>query len=139
MCPRAGHENDLSGEVYEDFLDWIGAVHLGLDAEVPKTCADADVEEEVLLTSMGETLLGPLQIQHALTACLEVMRSKGSRWFLLSFWGCEDAPVSYHGGAHGFDLNGSHHVHLLVVSSAENSSDARGLLVEATNSLHVSV
>lgn len=37
-------------------------------------------------------------------------------WFLLSFWGAEDGPISHHGGAHSFDLTGACHAHLLHVS-----------------------
>ena len=49
-------------------------------------------------------------------------------------WGAEDAPVSYHGGAHGFDTNGAHHAHLLCVRGKEG--EPQGLLIEGVNALH---
>lgn len=45
---------------------------------------------------------------------MDALHSRGHGWFLLCFWSCVDAPVSHHGGAHGFDLSGVHHIHLLV-------------------------
>ena len=57
-------------------------------------------------------------------------------WFLLSIWGAEDAPISHHGGAHGFDTTGAHHAHLLCVRGrSEEPEDPRGLLIEGVNAL----
>ena len=73
---------------------------------------------------MGDSLMGPSQVKHALKVCQEA-----EAWFLLSFWGAEDAPLSHYGGAHGFDINGAHHVHLL-------STQQGHLLIEEANALH---
>ena len=54
-------------------------------------------------------------------------------WFILSIWGAEDAPISHHGGAHGFDVTGAHHAHLLTIKGDES------LLIEQANALHSSV
>ena len=61
-------------------------------------------------------------------------------WFLLSIWGAEDAPISHHGGAHGFDISGAHHAHLLCVrGKSEEREDPQGLLIEGVNALDSAV
>lgn len=130
------------GEVCQDLLDWLGAVHLGIDAPFDDggICGErgagrAGASEEAWLWTMGEAMTGPRQVLHTLAAAVRALDA-GAGWFLLSMWGCEDAPLSHHGGAHGFDLNGAHHVHLLAVRGAGAAGEARGLLLEATNALH---
>ena len=126
---------------------------------------------QVLLWTMGESLLGPSQIRHTLQVCqaafakhaaaregnggylyfcfcflgvlsslLGLLWHQSKDWFLLSMWGSEDAPISHHGGAHGFDYNGAHHAHLLCVrgrgaSSGEEREGPQGLLIEGVNAL----
>lgn len=134
------------GAVCEELLDWLGGLHLGLTAafEEPARAeargpsaapAPWAAEEEAWLWSMGESLLGPPQVRHTLRSCLEALDA-GCCWFLISLWGTEDAPVSHHGGAHGFDLSGVHHVHLLAVRSVAHGGGCQCLLLEAANTLH---
>eukprot|EP00930_Biecheleria_cincta_P087807 TRINITY_DN77043_c0_g1_i1.p1 TRINITY_DN77043_c0_g1~~TRINITY_DN77043_c0_g1_i1.p1 ORF type:complete len:409 (+),score=61.78 TRINITY_DN77043_c0_g1_i1:74-1300(+) len=136
--------NDLTGgeaygEACEDLLDWLGALHMGIEPAgmiAAEPCCGAlwqvssqVKQEEVLLWTMGESLMGPTQVLHALRVCQEALGGQAP-WFMLSIWGAEDAPISHHGGAHSFDLTGSHHAHLLAMRSNEC------LLLEAANSLH---
>lgn len=143
--------NDITGgeaygEACEDLLDWLGALHMGIEpaemiAAEPclgslwQVSSQVEQEEEVLLWTMGESLMGPAQVLHALGVCQEALDGQAP-WFMLSIWGAEDAPISYHGGAHSFDLTGSHHAHLLATRSNECRTSMQGLLLEAANSLH---
>ncbi|CAJ1409532.1 unnamed protein product [Effrenium voratum] len=121
------------GRACEDFLDWVGALHLGLPYEEAgdlwEATEDTAISEEVMLWTMGESLMGPRQIAHALQVCQSTLGPDAAGWFLLSVWGAEDGPISHHGGAHSFDLTGACHAHLLQVSG-------KSLLLEAANALH---
>jgi len=123
-------EQKAYGEACEEFLDWLGAIHLNLNTGQTLESGN-QVLEKVLKWTMGESLIGPEQIMHALDTCIKVHAS----WFILSFWGAEDAPISHHGGAHGFDVTGAHHVHLLVVLSP-STIGCSCLLLEGANALH---
>ncbi|CAE7467449.1 unnamed protein product [Symbiodinium sp. CCMP2456] len=125
------------GQACEDLLDWLGGLHLEID--IPEgdlgQVSNPGMDTEALLWTMGESLLGPSQIQHALQVCKSAF-AKQAEWFLLSIWGAEDAPISHHGGAHGFDTTGAHHAHLLCVRGrSEEREDPRGLLIEGVNAL----
>lgn len=125
------------GQACEDLLDWLGGLHLEID--IPEgdlgQVSNPGMDTEALLWTMGESLLGPSQIQHALQVCKNAF-AKQAEWFLLSIWGAEDAPISHHGGAHGFDTTGAHHAHLLCVRGrSEEPEDPRGLLIEGVNAL----
>eukprot|EP00434_Breviolum_minutum_P013790 symbB.v1.2.012166.t1/scaffold832.1/size159137/11 len=99
---------------------------------LPLQSSSATIRQmQVLMWTMGESLLGPSQILHALKICQEAVQLHAA-WFILSIWGAEDAPISHHGGAHGFDVNGAHHAHLLTIKGDES------LLIEEANALHSS-
>lgn len=130
------------GTVCEDLLDYVGALHMGLDPAAVCPLGLGDIEgpsgsEDVLLWSMGESLLAPSQVLHALRLCREALESNALQWFLLSMWGDEDAPLSHHGGAHDFDVTGANHAHLLLVRRP-GESEVKGLLLEMANALHSS-
>eukprot|EP00927_Polykrikos_kofoidii_P020041 TRINITY_DN19442_c0_g1_i1.p1 TRINITY_DN19442_c0_g1~~TRINITY_DN19442_c0_g1_i1.p1 ORF type:complete len:464 (-),score=58.17 TRINITY_DN19442_c0_g1_i1:160-1551(-) len=151
----------IYGEACEDLLDWVGALHLGLgnvdmagsagvrgrsggssrkSAELPGD------DVEAFLWTLGEGLMGPGQVLHALKTSFDIVSGASSApWCLVSWWGDEDAPVSHHGGAHGFDVNGSHNVHLLIVRTDKQGcsgvppacgEEVTCLLIESANALH---
>eukprot|EP00929_Paragymnodinium_shiwhaense_P044346 TRINITY_DN22751_c0_g1_i1.p1 TRINITY_DN22751_c0_g1~~TRINITY_DN22751_c0_g1_i1.p1 ORF type:complete len:439 (-),score=51.89 TRINITY_DN22751_c0_g1_i1:422-1738(-) len=122
------------GENCEDLMDWIGAVHLKAETQ-SKSAGSAN---EALLWRLGEGLMGPQQLAHALETCVGALQSGALPWFLLSWWGDEDAPVSHHGGAHGFDICGCHHVHFLALRPAGGADlgSAQCLMLEQANALH---
>ncbi|CAE7516794.1 unnamed protein product [Symbiodinium sp. CCMP2592] len=125
------------GQACEDLLDWLGGLHLEIDMPDGDLgqVSNPGMDTEALLWTMGESLLGPSQILHALQVCKDAF-AKQAEWFLLSIWGAEDAPISHHGGAHGLDISGAHHAHLLCVRGrSEEREDPQGLLIEGVNAL----
>jgi len=146
------------GEACEELLHWLGALHLNLSSAAvfdvtPQTtgsaavpcAAEPQIPQEAWCWTMGDSLMGPSQLRHSLGGCLEALAA-GCPWFLLSAWGAEDSPVSHRGSAHGFDISGAHHMHLLVVrgdtasagqvTSGHPQADcSRALLLESTNAL----
>lgn len=133
------------GEACEDLLEWLGALHLGVDPSrlallLPGGLGDVNgpnrLAEDVHLWSLGEGLMGPSQVLHAVRKCIAGLESSSMPWFLLSMWGDEDAPISHHGGAHGFDLTGAHHAHLLAVRCPEGQGEVRCVMLEQANALH---
>jgi len=136
ICQPDLWEEASYGETCEELLDWLGALHLGIvvpfdGGGVP---ASKTSPEEAYLWTIGESLIGPAQVLRTLSACMETLSAPRS-WVLLSVWGTEDAPVSHHGCAHGFDLSGAHHIHLLAVRGQQAESEPQCLLLEATNAL----
>lgn len=152
------------GDACEDLLDWLGALHLNLKGtagfdSIPEAVGSAALPcdaksqpqvleengEEVWCWTLGDSLMGPSQLRHSLGGCLEALAA-GCPWFLLSVWGAEDSPISHRGTAHGFDINGAHHMHLLVTHAASalgghagsghaDANVSRALLLESTNAL----
>lgn len=114
-------EGSSYGEECEALLDWIGSSHLAIPATADDQHAGATIgpvggdNGEAWMWSMGEALISPAQVRHASASCIGALGKK-IPWFVLSLWSDEDAPVSHHGGAHGFDICGSHHAHLVVVA-----------------------